>query len=437
MPLRVSIITATFNSASTIADTMQSVGEQDYPLIDHIIVDGASTDNTLQIIKEFAHHIYVISEKDEGIYDAMNKGIRAAKGDIIGILNSDDIYMGPDVISTIADVFRDPAVQCCYADLQYVDYRNTKRIKRVWKSGDYKTKSFHWGWMPPHPTFFVRKSVYDQLGLFNTQLHSAADYEMMLRSWQIISIKSVYIPQIIVKMRTGGVSNASVSNSLRANREDREAWRINGLKPYFFTLYLKPLAKDYTISKEIIYVESALITGVTGQDGAYLSELLEKGYEVHGIKRRSSLFNTDRMDHLYQDPHEKNVHFHLHYGDLTDCTNLIRIIQEIQPDEIYNLGAMSHVQVSFETPGIYRQCRWHRYAAFSGSRQIAGPQKKQRFTRPPLPNYMDWCRTFRNPKQHLSIRGHLMRLQIICVLDHRELPRSLRHVCGKWNFVQS
>jgi glycosyltransferase involved in cell wall biosynthesis len=243
MPIRVSIITATFNSASTIADTMQSVGEQDYSLIDHIIVDGASKDNTLQIIKEFAHHISVISEKDEGIYDAMNKGIRAAKGDIIGILNSDDVYMGTDVISTIVDVFQDYAVQCCYADLQYIDYRNAKRITRVWRSGNYKSNSFYWGWMPPHPTFFVRKSVYEQLGLYNINMRSAADYEMMLRIMANHQLKSAYIPRIIVKMRTGGISNASIKNRIRANREDREAWRINGLKPYFFTLYLKPLRK--------------------------------------------------------------------------------------------------------------------------------------------------------------------------------------------------
>ncbi len=243
MPHRVSIITATFNSASTIADTMQSVGEQDYPLIDHIIVDGASTDNTLEIVKEFPHHIYVISEKDNGIYDAMNKGILAAKGDIVGILNSDDMYMGSHVISTVVEAFRDPDVQCCYADLQYVDYRNPKRITRIWKSGIYKTNAFYWGWMPPHPTFFVRKSVYEQFGLYNINMRSAADYEMMLRIMEKHRLKSLYIPQIIVKMRTGGVSNASVRNRLRANVEDHEAWRINDLKPYFFTLYLKPLRK--------------------------------------------------------------------------------------------------------------------------------------------------------------------------------------------------
>jgi glycosyltransferase involved in cell wall biosynthesis len=222
---------------------MHSVAEQDYAGIEHIIVDGDSRDGTLQIIKEFNHNISVISEKDNGIYDAMNKGIRAASGDIIGILNSDDVYVEPKVISKIAAVFQDPAVLCCYADLQYMDARDTNRITRTWKSGHYHSGSFYWGWMPPHPTFFVRKSVYDEVGLYNTDMQSAADYEMMLRILVNHKMKAFYIPQIIVKMRTGGVSNASVKNRIRANREDREAWRINGLKPYFFTLYLKPLRK--------------------------------------------------------------------------------------------------------------------------------------------------------------------------------------------------
>jgi glycosyltransferase involved in cell wall biosynthesis len=241
--LRISIITAAYNSAATVADTMQSVGQQDYRLIEHIIVDGGSTDGTLEILKQFSHHISIISEKDEGIYDAMNKGIRASTGDIIGILNSDDVYADPEVISKMAEVFRDPSVQCCYADLKYTDARNSTRITRTWKSGNYKPDSFYWGWMPPHPTFFVRKSVYDQVGLFNTKMRSAADYEMMLRILVKHHMKAAYIPQVIVRMRSGGISNVSVGNRIRANREDREAWRINGLRPYFFTLYLKPLRK--------------------------------------------------------------------------------------------------------------------------------------------------------------------------------------------------
>jgi glycosyltransferase involved in cell wall biosynthesis len=242
-PMLISIITATFNSAATVAETMQSVEAQDYPHIEHIVVDGHSQDDTLEIIEQYPHTATLISEKDEGIYDAMNKGIRAATGDIIGILNSDDIYAHEKVISKVARVFLDPGVQACYADIQYTDAQNTSRITRTWKAGAYNEKSFYWGWMPPHPGFFVRKAVYDQVGLFDTSLRSAADYEMMLRILVKRKMKAVYIPEVIVKMRTGGMSNASVKNRIRANREDRAAWRLNGLKPYFFTLYLKPLRK--------------------------------------------------------------------------------------------------------------------------------------------------------------------------------------------------
>lgn len=243
MDLNVSIITTTYNSAATVAETLQSVKDQDYPFIEHIIVDGLSKDNTLDIVRQFPHVSRTICENDEGIYDAMNKGIRAARGDIIGILNSDDIYAHNQVISKVTSVFQDPSVQACYADLQYMDARDSSRITRTWKSGNYRPGSFYWGWMPPHPTFFVRKSVYDQVGLFTTRFRSAADYEMMLRIIEKHQMAVAYIPQVIVKMRTGGISNASLRNRIRANRNDREAWRINGLKPYFFTLYLKPLRK--------------------------------------------------------------------------------------------------------------------------------------------------------------------------------------------------
>lgn len=241
--MRVSIITATYNSAATIAETMQSVEAQDHPHIEHIIVDGHSVDETLEIIEQYPHTATLISEKDEGIYDAMNKGIRASTGDIIGILNSDDLYVDAHVISKIVTTFQDPAIQVCYADLEYVDAQNSSRVTRTWKSGNFNARSFYWGWMPPHPTFFVRRSVYDQVGLFNTRLRSAADYEIMLRILVKYQLPVAYLPEVIVKMRTGGMSNASVNNRIRANREDRQAWRMNGLKPYFFTLYLKPLRK--------------------------------------------------------------------------------------------------------------------------------------------------------------------------------------------------
>jgi glycosyltransferase len=162
---------------------------------------------------------------------------------IVNDMCSDDIYSDAKVISKVMQVFLDPAVQVCYADLQYMNAQNTSLITRTWKSGHYRAGWFYWGWMPPHPTFFVRKSVYDQVGLYNTTLRTAADYEMMLRIFVKYNLAAAYIPEVIVKMRTGGISNSSVKNRIRANREDHKAWRLNGLKPYFFTLYLKPLRK--------------------------------------------------------------------------------------------------------------------------------------------------------------------------------------------------
>jgi glycosyltransferase involved in cell wall biosynthesis len=241
--MKISVITATYNSAATVWDTLTSVSRQDHPDIEHIIVDGRSSDGTLGIVANFPHVAKIISERDKGIYDAMNKGIGLATGEVIGILNSDDIYIDCSVLSAVAKAFADPAVMTVYADLQYVDADNLDQIKRTWITGPFHRSSFYYGWMPPHPTFFVRKEVYAQTGLFNTDLRSAADYELMLRILLKHGLPAYYIPRVIVKMRAGGVSNASLRNRLRANREDRLAWKLNGLKPYFFTLYLKPLRK--------------------------------------------------------------------------------------------------------------------------------------------------------------------------------------------------
>ena len=241
--MKISIVTATYNSAATVKDTLSSIQRQDHPDIEHIIIDGLSKDNTLELVSGFPHIAKVISEKDKGIYDAMNKGIVTATGEVIGILNSDDIYTDPTVISSVAQVFRDPKVMTCYADLQYVHPTDLNRTIRTWKSGPFKRRNFYNGWMPPHPTFFVRSKVYDDVGLFNLDLRSAADYEIMLRILLKHGITSQYIPRVIVKMRAGGVSNASFGNRIRANKEDRLAWKLNGLQPHFFTLYMKPIRK--------------------------------------------------------------------------------------------------------------------------------------------------------------------------------------------------
>ena len=241
--MKISIVTATYNSAATVADTLDCIRRQDHPDIEHIIVDGGSKDDTLDIVRRFPHVARMVSGKDKGIYDAMNKGIGLATGDIIGILNSDDIYTDDTVLSLVANAFADDSVMTVYADLQYVYPDDLNRIQRTWRTGRFKKNNFYYGWMPPHPTFFVSREVYDRAGLFNLDLRSAADYELMLRILLKLEMTARYIPKVIVKMRAGGMSNASLFNRLRANKEDRMAWKINGLRPYFFTLYLKPVRK--------------------------------------------------------------------------------------------------------------------------------------------------------------------------------------------------
>ena len=242
--MKISIITAVLNNRFHLRDCITSVSSQSYPNVEHIVVDGGSSDGTLDVIRENDKKIAQwISEPDQGIYDAMNKGISLARGDVIGILNADDFYANAHVLSKAALVFCDDNVWSCYGDLQYVSPENTLRVVRYWHSGHYHVKNFYWGWMPPHPTFFVRRDVYEKYGLFNLSLGSAADYELMLRFLLRYRITTTYIPEVLVKMRQGGTSNASLRNRLRANLMDRMAWTINGVKPYPWTLYLKPLRK--------------------------------------------------------------------------------------------------------------------------------------------------------------------------------------------------
>jgi glycosyltransferase len=241
--MKISIITATYNSAETVHDTLSCIAAQEYPFIEHLIIDGLSKDNTLKIVEGFDHVAKVISEKDKGIYDAMNKGVQLATGEVIGILNSDDFYTGPAILSKVAKAFEDPCVEAVYGDLQYVKSQNTEVVIRTWKAGHFQKKYLYYGWMPPHPTFFVRKCMYEKAGLFNTSLRSAADYELMLRMLLKYHARVQYIPEVLVKMRSGGVSNASLKNRFRANKEDAMAWKLNNLKPYFFTTWLKPLRK--------------------------------------------------------------------------------------------------------------------------------------------------------------------------------------------------
>ena len=239
----VSIITAVYNGVQTISDCIESIQNQSCP-VEHIIIDGGSTDGTIDIIEEYKSDIArVVSEPDNGIYDAMNKGIQLVSGDIVGILNADDFYADSTVLEKVADAFADKSIGSCYGDLQYVGKNDTKKVIRYWKSSKYKHGKFKYGWMPPHPTFFVRRSIYEKFGFFNLELGSAADYELMLRFLLKHKITTTYIPKVLVKMRAGGMSNASLKNRLKANRMDRLAWKVNSLKPLPWTLWMKPFRK--------------------------------------------------------------------------------------------------------------------------------------------------------------------------------------------------
>ena len=241
--MRISIITVCYNSEATIRKTLESVAGQDFPDIEHIVIDGKSRDNTVSIARDFAHVARIISEKDGGLYHAMNKGIELASGDIIGFLHSDDFYTGPGVLSFVAAAFNSRKTSCVYGDLQYVDRYDTGKVIRTWKAGNFTHRDFLYGWMPPHPAFFVKREVYQQVGLFNTSLKSSSDYEMMLRILYKNRLSAHYLSQTLVKMRAGGVSNNSIRSRFRANREDAKAWKLIDKKPHFLTIYLKPLRK--------------------------------------------------------------------------------------------------------------------------------------------------------------------------------------------------
>ncbi len=243
--MKISVITITYNSQHTIEDTIQSVLSQDYSDVEYIIVDGLSKDGTMEVVNRYRHRLSkVISEKDRGLYDALNKGIGLATGDVIGMLHSDDIYADEHVLSRIVEEFRkDPQLQAVYGDLVFVSRTDTSKVIRTWKAGTYVPGAFLKGWMPPHPTFYVKRECFLQYGLFNTSLKLSADYELMLRMIHKHGIPIAYIPQTLVKMRMGGVSNVSFFVKLKANLEDKLAWKLNNIRPGRFTLLRKPLNK--------------------------------------------------------------------------------------------------------------------------------------------------------------------------------------------------
>jgi glycosyltransferase len=241
--MKVSIITAVRNGAEALRDCIESVRNQTYSA-EHIVIDGASTDGTLDIIAEYRSCIAkVISEPDSGIYDALNKGIRLASGDIIGLLHGDDFYAGDGVLQAVVEAFQKKSTDSCYGDLQYVDKNNPHRIIRHWKSSEYTTGKFKYGWMPPHPTFFVRREIYNKYGLFNTDFKIAGDYELMLRFLEKYGISTYYIPEVLIKMRLGGASNRSLKNLFIKSSEDYRAWKVNNLNGGLYTIFLKNFTK--------------------------------------------------------------------------------------------------------------------------------------------------------------------------------------------------
>ncbi|TRU89527.1 MAG: glycosyltransferase [Microcystis viridis Mv_BB_P_19951000_S69D] len=239
--LSVTIITPSYNDAATLLHTVQSVAGQTMPPLEHLIMDGASTDGSITLLQSTTVTLY--SGPDKGMYDAMNKGIVLAKGDIIGILNADDFYASNRVLEQVVELFMTTGCDAVYGDLKYVLATNIQTIQRNWVAGAYTPGAFLKGWMPPHPTFFVKKSVYEQYGVFNLDLGTAADYELMLRLIHKHQITLGYLPQTLVHMRTGGASNQTLLARFKANRNDALAWKINGLRPGWYTLYAKPLRK--------------------------------------------------------------------------------------------------------------------------------------------------------------------------------------------------
>ena len=250
--MKVSVITTVLNCVNTIEYTIQSVSSQSHVDIEHIIIDGQSTDGTLEILQRYSEQVsLIVSEPDSGIYHGMNKGLALATGDVVGFLNADDYYQHENVISDLCAVFDDPTIQGCYADLVYVDPLQVDKIIRYWKSKDYQPGLFEKGWMPAHPTFYVRREVYKEHGVFNIDYKFHADLEITARFIAVKKIKTRYVPDIWVRMRTGGATNRSLKNIIKGNLESYKACKKLGLKItplYFITktlmrlpqLFLKP-----------------------------------------------------------------------------------------------------------------------------------------------------------------------------------------------------
>ena len=236
--MKITVITVCYNSATTIMDTLSSVSDQSYDNIEHIVIDGGSSDGTIDLVNRHGKRVSKLaSGPDGGIYDAMNKGLALASGEIIGFINADDFYASSDVVAKVAEVFNDPNVEACYGDLCYVKQNDTATLVRFWQSSIFRPGSFESGWCPPHPTFFVRRELYKRFGGFDLSYEIAADLELMLRLLEVHKIRAKYIPSVLVKMRMGGVSNRNFSNIVRQNKEVLQALQSHGLQSSVWRLF--------------------------------------------------------------------------------------------------------------------------------------------------------------------------------------------------------
>ena len=242
--MKISIITVVFNGEKYIEDCIQSVITQDYPNIEYIVIDGASTDQTLSILKTYQQHIHhLVSEKDKGMYDALNKGIDIASGDIIGILNADDMLASSTIITAIVQKLNETKAEGVYGNLNYVDANHPQKIIRNWVSKQHQANDFEKGWMPAHPTLYLKKSLFKTYGNYALNYGTAGDYELMLRFLHLQKIKAVYFNQLIVNMRVGGMSNASIKQRYLAFINDYKAAKNNQISSPLWTILLKKMGK--------------------------------------------------------------------------------------------------------------------------------------------------------------------------------------------------
>jgi len=246
--MKVSLLTVSYNSSATIKDTINSVLMQDYRDVEYIIVDGNSGDNTVEIIKSFGNEISKwISEPDKGIYDAMNKAIKMATGEVVGILNSDDFYSSTDIVSQVAAAFNDPTIDAVFGDLVFVDPNNLKKVVRKYSSAKWHPEKFAKGFMPAHPTFFVRRKYYEEIGLFKTDYKIAADYELLIRFLYVHKLKYKYLSINMVTMRKGGVSSNGIMSNIILNDEIIRGCRENGIQTNVFKVYPKYFTKFFEL----------------------------------------------------------------------------------------------------------------------------------------------------------------------------------------------